>query len=313
MSTGRPRVESAACVAARALAVGGAAAVLTLLTAVQVLRHQAGLARRLIGKPLGEQAHVADRVYERKHGGTVDLLLLGDSIAAGLGAEKPKRTLGAQLAKRLAKHTQRGVRLHTGAQVGAESSMLRAQLSGLPPGYRADVAVVVVGGNDITHRVRTADSVAHLAATIDVLRAQGTAVVVGTCPDLSALEALPQPLRTFAGVASRRLAAAQREVALAGGARVVSLAAVVGPFFADRPDEMFAEDRFHPSGSGYRRTAKALLPAVVAALDDPASSAGGETLSPELPHGEPDRHVDPLRRRVHDDKRGAPATRASHR
>ena len=33
-----------------------------------------------------------------------------------------------------------------------------------------------------------------------------------------------------------------------------------------RPDEMFAVDRFHPSGSGYRRTAKALLPSVLVAL-----------------------------------------------
>jgi len=58
----------------------------------------------------------------------------------------------------------------------------------------------------------------------------------GTCPDLSALGALPQPLQTLAGVASR-------------------------------PDEMFAMDRFHPSSAGYRRTAKAVLPsALVAAL-----------------------------------------------
>jgi len=41
---------------------------------------------------------------------------------------------------------------------------------------------------------------------------------------------------------------------------------VVGPFFIARPDEMFALDRFHPSGAGYRRTAKALLPSVLAAL-----------------------------------------------
>jgi hypothetical protein len=46
----------------------------------------------------------------------------------------------------------------------------------------------------------------------------------------------------------------------------VSLADVVGPFFITQPDEMFALDRFHPSGAGYRRTAKAMLPSVLAAL-----------------------------------------------
>lgn len=50
------------------------------------------------------------------------------------------------------------------------------------------------------------------------------------------------------------------------GGHAVSLSKVVGPFFVSRPNEMFAIDRFHPSGAGYRRTAKALLPSVLSAL-----------------------------------------------
>jgi lysophospholipase L1-like esterase len=46
----------------------------------------------------------------------------------------------------------------------------------------------------------------------------------------------------------------------------VSLATVVGPFFITTPDEMFSLDRFHPSALGYKRTAAALAPAVLAAL-----------------------------------------------
>jgi hypothetical protein len=42
----------------------------------------------------------------------------------------------------------------------------------------------------------------------------------------------------------------------------------VGPFFISNPDEMFSLDRFHPSAVGYRRTADALLPSVLAALGD---------------------------------------------
>jgi lysophospholipase L1-like esterase len=47
---------------------------------------------------------------------------------------------------------------------------------------------------------------------------------------------------------------------------VVTLADVVGPFFITNPDEMFSLDRFHPSAHGYKRTAKAILPSVLAAL-----------------------------------------------
>jgi lysophospholipase L1-like esterase len=247
-------------------AVGVAGVALSALAAQHLIRVQAQAARRVIGKPLGEDAHMADKVYKKKYGAPVDLLLLGDSIAAGLGAERPKDTLGAQLAKRLAKATHRSVRLHTAAHVGSETSMLRAQLAALPAGYTADVAVIVVGGNDVTHRVRTSTSTRHLAEAVGSLRERGTEVVVGTCPDLGALSAVPQPLRSLARIASRQLAEAQREVVTDLGGRAVSLAEVVGPFFVTRPDEMFAIDRFHPSGVGYRRTAKAMLPSVLAAL-----------------------------------------------
>jgi lysophospholipase L1-like esterase len=246
------------------VAVGGAA--VGALGTRELLRRQAAVARRAIGKPLGEDALLADRTWREKRGDRVELLMLGDSIAAGLGAQKPRHTLGAQLSRRVGKRTGRAVRLHTAAVVGSESSALRAQLAGLPAGYRPDVAVIVVGGNDVTHRVRPSQSVEHLTTAIAALHEHGCEVVVGTCPDLGALAAVPQPLRALAGRASRQLAAAQRDAAVGLGARAVSLAELVGPFFVTQPDAMFSEDRFHPSSEGYKRTAKAMLPSVLAAL-----------------------------------------------
>lgn len=235
-------------------------------TSAYGLRRQAAIARAAIGKPLGEEALRIDKTYKKTYGDPVDLLLVGDSIAAGLGAERPKDTLGGQLARRLARATHRSVRLRSVAVVGAETSHLAGQLATLPPGYVPDVAVIVVGGNDITHRVRVADSRRDLGNVVRALRERGAEVVVGTCPDLGALRPLPQPLRTLGSRASRQLAAAQREVTSELGGYVVSLAEVVGPFFITQPDEMFALDRFHPSGAGYRRTAKAMLPSVLLAL-----------------------------------------------
>jgi lysophospholipase L1-like esterase len=250
----------------------GAAAVLGLAGygARELLHRQAAAARRLIGKPLGEQALSADRTwrgrYRRADVRPLRLLVLGDSIAAGLGAERRKETFGARLATRLAKATHRPVRLRTEAVVGAESSDLAGQLARLEDGYRADVAVIVVGGNDVTHRVPVSTSVRHLETAIDALQARGIPVVVGTCPDLGALRAVPQPLRSLGGRASRQLAAAQRDAVVRRGAHAVSLAHVVGPYFVSNPDEMFSLDRFHPSPLGYKRTAKAMLPSVLAAL-----------------------------------------------
>ena len=260
MSRGRGALLAGAGLAGTALGASVGARVL--------LHRQAAQARRAIGKPLGEDAHQADKVWKKKYGDPVDLLLVGDSIAAGLGAERPRDTLGAQLARRLARATRRAVRLHTAAVVGSESSMLAAQLDALPASYVPDLAVVVVGGNDVTHRVKVADATADLVAVVRRLRAAGAEVVVGTCPDLGALVLVPQPLRSLARRESRRLADAQRAAVLAEGARAVSLADVVGPFFVTQPDAMFALDRFHPSGEGYKRTAHAMLPSLLAALGE---------------------------------------------
>jgi lysophospholipase L1-like esterase len=160
----------------------------------------------------------------------------------------------------------RSVRLRTVAKVGNHSEELARQIGRLPEGYRPDVAVIVVGGNDITHRKPLAESIAHLEDAIRQLQDRGAAVVVGTCPDLGMLRAVPQPLRTLGSLASKQLATAQRDAALRLGAHVVVLAQVAGPFFVSHPEEMFSIDQFHPSSLGYRRTAKAMLPSLLAAL-----------------------------------------------
>ncbi|WP_217180277.1 SGNH/GDSL hydrolase family protein [Streptomyces sp. AC495_CC817] len=251
-------------VAAVWLGLGAAA---TAAAVRLTLSHQAAIARRRIGKPLGEESLDADRVWRRSLSGEpVELLLLGDSLAAGLGAETRKQTLGGRLAKGLAARTGSPVRLRTAAVVGSESPDLDAQLDGLPDDYRPHVAVIVVGGNDVTHRLPVSVSIGHLAAAVRRLRERGAEVVVGTCPDLGALRAVPQPLRRLASSLSRRLADAQAEVARRAGAEPVDLRRAVGPMFFDEPVEMFSLDRFHPSALGYRRTAEALLPAVRRAL-----------------------------------------------
>jgi len=236
------------------------------------LARQAAIARRRIGKPLGEDALAVDRVWRRRlPGDPIDLLIVGDSLAAGLGASRRKETLGGRLAKGLAKRTGRPVRLRSLAVVGSESPDLTEQIDRLTPEDRADVAVIVVGGNDVTHRIPVAESVGHLVAAIQRLQERGARVVVGTCPDLGALRPVPQPLRTLASRLSRRLAEAQAEGAAGAGAASVSLRRTVGPLFLDEPEQMFSLDRFHPSALGYRRTAEALLPAVVVALTAPVT------------------------------------------
>lgn len=259
----------------RSAVLAGVAVSAALVGIRLTLTRQAAIARRRIGKPLGGTALDADRTWRsRRPGEPIDLLLAGDSLAAGLGATRPKETLGGRLAKALGKQLDRPVRLRSVAVVGSETSDLAAQLDRLDDAYRPEVALIVVGGNDVTHRVPVGEAVADLVQAVGRLRNRGARVVVGTCPDLGALRPVPQPLRTLASRMSWRLAAAQAEGARRAGASAVDLRRTVGPLFFEEPDEMFSLDRFHPSALGYRRMAAALLPAVADAARSSPTPVG---------------------------------------
>ena len=198
-------------------------------------------------------------------GPAIKVVLLGDSSAAGYGVHRVEDTPGAHLATGLALQADRRVHLREFAVVGAQSSDLAAQVDGALP-TAPDLAVVLVGVNDITHQVRPATSVRNLSEAVRRLRDAGTEVVVGTCPDLGTIRPIPPPLKQVARLWSRRLAAAQTIAVVEQGGRTVSLGSILGPEFDAAPALLFGPDRFHPSADGYRALADVLLPSSLAAL-----------------------------------------------
>jgi lysophospholipase L1-like esterase len=244
---------------------------LGLLTAgaFGLIRTEAALARRAIGEPEGTPP-LADGVYGRHYSGpAIRLAVLGDSSACGLGVEHPHQTPGAMMAAGLAECADRPVALSVVSVVGAQSSDLDGQITRLlESGVRPpDVAVIMIGANDVTHRVRPPTAVRYLDQAVRRLRELGSEVVVGTCPDLGTVEPVPQPLRWIARRSSRALAAAQTIAVVEAGGRSVSLGDILGPEFEASPAEMFGPDRFHPSVAGYASAAAALLPTLCASLE----------------------------------------------
>lgn len=193
------------------------------------------------------------------------MVLLGDATALGVGVETVEQTVGGQLAGMLAEAGAR-VALSSVAVSGARSSDLATQVARAQLGPHADMAVILVGTNDVTHLVRPGEAATALATAVRRLRDAGTVVVVGTCPDLGAVRAIAAPLRQLVGWYGRRVARAQANSARAAGAAVVDLAAAVGPVFRADPG-MYCQDGFHPSADGYRVTAYALFPEVAAAAN----------------------------------------------
>lgn len=250
-----------------------------------LIQVEAKITRKIVGNPF-DGSPDDDGVYGAAPGEPVHLLVLGDSTAAGMGADNRYQTIGAILSGGLAAIMGRPVQLTNEAVVGAESSDLSAQLSrALARIDRADVAVILIGANDVTHRIDRSIAVKHLERTVRYLRTLDIPVVVGTCPDLGTVEPVPFPLNRLLRQWSRELAAAQTVAAVEAGARTVSMGGIMGPEFSANPSVMFSQDRFHPSAAGYARVASTLLPTVAAQVDAWPEGALGDT-EPEPSRGE---------------------------
>lgn len=280
------RAQRARGVAARAAFGGGGLAAAGLL-GLGVLRVEAEVARRLIGDGVG-QAHDDNGRYGAGAGEPHPLLLLGDSTAAGVGADSPSTTMGATIAIGVAAISGRPVDLRNVSRSGSTSLNLRSQTeTGLRLMPQAQVAIIMVGSNDVKNRIDQIASVAALAECVITLTEAGARVVVGTCPDLGTIRPVPQPLRTLAQRWSRDLAAAQTVAVVEAGGRTVSIGDLIGPDFHEQ-SELFSADRFHPSSAGYARAAAAMLPSVLDALGEATADADRD---PDYRRGE---WVEPL-------------------
>ncbi|WP_114424227.1 SGNH/GDSL hydrolase family protein [Nocardioides houyundeii] len=246
-----------------------------------VLIAEAKLARRVIGNASKTPPDATGWYGRGRPGPAIKIAILGDSSAAGYGVDRVELTPGAHLGSGVAAEAGRRVHLRSVAKVGAKSSDLAAQVDRALPG-QPDVAVILVGANDVTHTVLPSASVRSLAEAVRRLRAEGAAVVVGTCPDLGTIRPIPPPLRQVAREWSRRIAAAQAIAVVDEGGRTVSMGTILGPEFDTAPALFFGPDQFHPSADGYKAMAAVLLPSTLAAL----GLAPEEESAPESVRGE---------------------------
>lgn len=210
-----------------------------------------------------------DVVYRAGRGGgePLRLLVLGDSTAAGVGAPTVEGSLPALVAERVARALDRPVTATGHGVSGARTADVLAEQVPLLAGAPADVVVIAIGSNDVTHltppwtlRRRTADL---LSAAREA--APGTPIVLAGIPLFGGADRLPQPLRWVVGAYARPLRAAQAEAAIAAdGVRYVNIARDASPRFRGVPDAMSA-DGYHPSPVGYGFWADAIAEQVVPA------------------------------------------------
>jgi lysophospholipase L1-like esterase len=191
------------------------------------------------------------------------LLVAGDSSAVGIGARSQDEALALPLARDLAQRLRGAVRWQLFAESGITSEGL---LHKLMHGHvhPADVAVVVVGVNDITKEVPLQHALRKRGEIATWLRthAQVAHVVFPAAPDMDHFPALPQPLSWLAGKLSRRNNEAQaRWAETQSGVSHVAMDGVTHR-------TLFAEDGFHPAPALYKRVRERLVVHVEAVVQD---------------------------------------------
>jgi len=183
------------------------------------------------------------------------LLVLGDSTAAGVGADTQDQALPGHLARDLAGRTGRAVHWRAVGENGADSREVMERYLDDATSDSCDVVFVSVGANDalgIRSRGAFARDIRRLLARLRAASPDAV-ILVSSLPAFFRFELLPQPLKWSLYLHSTSLeVAARRIVAELDG---VHMSPPPPPY----TDGFFASDLFHPSEQGYRDWARFAL------------------------------------------------------
>lgn len=185
-------------------------------------------------------------------GEALRLLIVGDSSAAGVGVTSQDKALAGHLVRELAQ-AGRCVHWRLVARSGATTAQALELLRQAGPS-RADIAVAVLGVNDVVDQVPVARAMQARAALTDWLCHESGArhVVHAALPPMHRFPALPQPLRTVMGLDARRH---DRALKAWCESRADASYCWMG---VDLHEQVMAHDGFHPAEPVYRHCGQAL-------------------------------------------------------
>jgi lysophospholipase L1-like esterase len=212
------------------------------------------------GERAGEQAPTLS-ASSSSSGPPLRLLILGDSSAAGVGIAWQRDAFAGRLVAALADRLQRPVSWRLLARTGIDTREAIAMLDELAP-ERFDVAVVVLGVNDVTAPRLPSGWLADVRRLVTLLRRRhGLRIVMWSgLPPMHRFPLLPEPLRSVVGTHARSLdSALARWCAQPRRPRVLH---VPMPAMGEDRASM-AADGYHPGPAGVAVWAAAVAQALV--------------------------------------------------
>jgi lysophospholipase L1-like esterase len=205
------------------------------------------------------------------------LVAVGDSIIAGVGAPSLDQALVGHTARALATELDARLAWQAYGRTGERSAGLVARRLSTLPDVDADYVIVSMGVNDVTGLTTTTEFSGNMHAVLRGIRLRypRAGIAVAGLPPLGVFPLLPQPLRAFLGMRARTLSLVLREVvALHAGVTFVPITIEVSP-------DRFADDGFHPSPAGYREFGVAMAAALIAASRDDVQKGPDRSAAPE--------------------------------
>jgi lysophospholipase L1-like esterase len=213
-----------------------------------------------------------------EEGEPLTLVVLGDSSVAGVGADAAEDTLTYGVAKALS--DQYRVSLHALGVSGSRlANVVDQQLPQLE-GLEADIVLVCVGTNDVTHGTTIREARRQLRLLVEGLArvVPDAKVIVSGLPPAETSTAFHRPLRDLLGFRALLFTRLYRAELAPHGISVFDIAKLTKSAFHGKR-EMFSADRFHPSSAGYAFLGTIYGGAVREAI------LGGRGGSELLPHG----------------------------
>lgn len=218
----------------------------------------------------------------------LELVVVGDSTAAGVGVDRPEDSMPVRLAERIAIDRDRGVRVISYGWAGARATdvvrdqlerarrPLRPQLpDSRPPLPDADIVAVSIGANDVIRGTLPRAfrrAMRRLLAMIGESAPAAEVVVIGIPRFRGALPGY-EPLILLGDLLGGILRRVQRAETVAAGATYADLAREVSGRLDPRTAAL-ASDAFHPGPEIYRVWAEVSAEALDAARRDDARGAG---------------------------------------
>ncbi len=227
-----------------------------------------GLLVKFNGKPVAVP-DIPREAITYGEGEPLNYVVLGDSLSVGQGGDY-QTGMAVTSAQQLAK-TNKVSMTNVGVSGARAKDVLDKQLSGALKA-KPDVALIIIGSNDITHITGIESVKSSINSTISQLVESNChiKIVLTGSADMGAVPRLPQPLRYFAGQRVKKLNHAVTSIVQDNQLTFAPIAEKTGQAFRDDPT-LFAADKFHPNTRGYDVMNTVIVSAVNEALDSQPS------------------------------------------